>query len=340
MKINGDTYFLGAYHQRMLKQSSTPLNDANRMETVSDGFRNLGLQVLPAAILSLSDEAKSLLSQNGLDKMTHDVEELYQKHRESRIREFGETDEFALKGNDQWLVFSEFLYKNGFYDDMSNEDVKNSEQILMEITDGMDDVFSWKHQIGIDLYDQLLGEQLDSNEARVELESSFAALRYFSENLLTGANKEGFDELINKYYTHNSEILNNGYTSIQEGIFLGRSKLPDHIKERLETERFNYPRNEQAEREGNAWDILGSITNSEEEINNYINDISSLFATMNQENNFADILSKVKERFLMFVTNKTDNIDLKDYVLKRSEDTFANINNYWSHLTELVKTTG
>ena len=199
------------------------------------------MQERPAVLVSLSDEAKSLFAQNGTNKMEHDIEELYQKHREARIREFGEDDEFALKGNDQWLVFSEFLSSNGFYDNMSDEAVKNTEQVLMEITDGMDDVFSWGHQVGMDLYDQILGEQLDSNEARVELESSIAALRYFSENLLDKANKEGFNKLIDKYYKHNSEVLNSGYASIEEKFNLGRSRLSDAIKERLETERLETP---------------------------------------------------------------------------------------------------
>lgn len=345
MKINGDTYFSGAYYQR-LNQNRVQLSDADiekRDAKVAAAFEEMGFKVLPAAELSLSDEAKRLLFHDGMEKTKHDMEEIFQKQREARIQEYGEDDVFAIKGNDQWLVFSEFLYNNRFYDNMSDEAVKNTEQVLMEITDGMDDVFSWGHQVGMDLYDQILGEQLDSNGARVEMESSIAALRYFSENLLDKANKESFNELIDKYYKHNSDVLNNGYASIEEKFNLGRSRLPDATKERLETERLKHPadvRNEQAAQDLKFRDILGSITHSEEEINNYILDISDLFATINQENNFDNILNSVRERFLIFVTNKSDNNDLKGYVLKRSEDMFMNINNYWTKLIKLAETTG
>lgn len=331
---------MGAYNQRILNQNSIPLNDVNKIEKIAAKLENIGLQELPAVLVSLSDEAKSLFAQNGIDKLKNDVEELYQKGELTRIQQNGGANEFAIKGNDQWLVFSEFLYINGFYDNMSDEAVKNTEQMLMKITDGMDNVFSWGHHIGIDLYDQLHGEQLDSNEARVELESSAAALRYFSENLLVKANKKGFDELINKYYIHNLEILNNGYASIEEKFNLGRSRLPNTIKEQLEIERLNCPeslRSEQAAHDLKIRDILGSITHSKEEINNYIIDISGLFAMMNQKNNFDDILNRVKGCFLMFVTKNSDNNELEEYVLKHSEDVFKNIDNYWS---ELMKITG
>ena len=248
MDIKVNPFFTGAYNQKIFNRNSAPLNDANSIEKIAKKLESIGLQERPAVLVSLSDEAKSLFAQNGTNKIEHDIEELYQKHRAARIREFGEDDEFALKGNDQWLVFSEFLSGNGFYDNMSDEAVKNTEQVLMEITDGMDDVFSWGHQVGMDLYDQILGEQLDSNEARVELESSIAALRYFSENLLDKANKEGFNKLIDKYYKHNSEVLNSGYASIEEKFNLGRSRLSDAIKERLETERLKHPEDTRDER--------------------------------------------------------------------------------------------
>ena len=127
MDIKVNPFFTGAYNQKIFNRNSAPLNDANSIEKIVKKLESIGLQERPAVLVSLSDEAKSLFAQNGTNKMEHDIEELYQKHREARIREFGEDDEFALKGNDQWLVFSEFLSGNGFYDNMSDEAVKNTE---------------------------------------------------------------------------------------------------------------------------------------------------------------------------------------------------------------------
>ncbi|ADY55519.1 hypothetical protein Sgly_1201 [Syntrophobotulus glycolicus DSM 8271] len=337
MNINTDTYFMGAYNQRMAKQNSMRSAPMTKMQEVTAELEKIGFQEIPA-VVSLSDKAKMLFADSAVDKLQNDREELYQKAMATRLKNEG-TDEFAVNGNDQWLVFSNFLHNVGFYDEMSNEHLKKTEQILMKITDGMDDVFSWEHHVGFDLSDQFHGEQLDSHEARVELESSTAALRYFSENLLDGEIKTGFDELIKKCDIHNSAILNDGYSSIEEKFRSGRSQLSADTKGKLEAERLRQPeslRSEQAAKDLEIGDILGSMTSITEEINAYTAEIADLFSSLNQENQ-VDIFNQVKKRFFAFVIKDSDNEALKEFVMRHSDHVFNNINNYWSDLMKRVE---
>ena len=279
-------------------------------EKIAAALEKSGLREVPAAMLTLSDEAKMLFGQAGTDKLQNDTEKFFQTDMAARLA-YGGSDEFAVYGNDQWLVFSKFLYDTGFYDDMSNEDMKDTEQILMKITDEMDNVFMSGHNPGIDL-NQFHSRQLDSHEARLELESSAAALQYFSENLLDKANKADFDKLIDKYYAHNTKVLNNDYASIKEKFLLGRSKLPGATKERFDV-----------------------ITHGPEEINNFTTEISDLFKLIDKEN-LTGILQQVRERFLTFMMGKGDDNMLREIITDHSEEMFGGIDDYWSGLVETV----
>ncbi len=337
MDINTDSYFMGAYQQRVINQNTFQFNNKNNMNgRITEEIEKRGIADNPAVSVSLSEESKRLLlSKEGADKLQKDVEELYQKNAAAQI-ENGSTDEFAVKGTDQWLIFSEYLYKNGFYDNMSDEEVKNTEQLLMQVTDGMDDVFSWEHNAGIDLYDEFHGKQLDSGEANLELESSTAALKYFSENLVDETDRAGFNELIDKYYSHNSDLLNDGYMSIEEKFNVGRSRLPEGVKEKLEKKRSaENQRSEQAAKELAIRDILGGITHSAEDSKSNNSEIASLFAQMNQENQ-SNIMQQIKDKFLKFVTNGSDNEAVKEHINKHAEHVFSNINDYWTELMKAV----
>lgn len=330
MNIKANGYFMGAYWQRTVNQNAFQLN-TNKIGKIAEKLEKMGFREEPATLLSLSEEAKMLLGQAGADKLQADTEELYQKDAAARA-EYGD-NEFAVNGNDQWIVFSKYLYDHGFYDDMSDEDLENAEHVLMQITDGMDSVFSSGHRVGIDLHSEFQGEQLDSQEARLELESSTAALRYFSDNLLDSADKAGFDALIDKYYTHNSEILDDGYASIEEKFNRAISRLPDAAKRRAARERLLRPDSRAAE----DWalrNILGGTTHSTEETKEYGGEISDLFAGMNRGDQ-ASILRQAKDVFLRFAANGSDNKAVAEFVEEHAEDVFDRIQVYWSGVTKI-----
>ena len=255
MYVEKSNNFIEAYRQRIMYQNVNRHIQAKGKVKITARLNKSSLQESPAA------------------KMTLSYKEFYQTEMAARLNDVG-SDEFVVYGNDQWLVFSKFLYDIGLYDKMSGEDIKTMEQLLMNITDELDNVFMWGHNAQLDFH----GELLDLYEARLGLESSAAALRYFAENLIDKTNKGDFVKLIDKYYTHNNKIL----TSIEGKIISDCSRL------------------------SGANDRFNMIIHSREEIDNFTMEISDLFRNIDKEN-LTDILQQVRDRVLVFMMGEVDN---------------------------------
>lgn len=136
-------------------------------------------------------------------------------------------DAFDLETRNKWNVFDDYLSYCGFFDTMPKEDreelYKTMDKILIvdDITTKIENgkivrsaSWLWSAEPGTDV--------LYSYEAALELESSTAALKYFSDKSLTGEQKEGFDALIDKYYETTSLDMV-GYMSGKEAMAMRAS---------------------------------------------------------------------------------------------------------------------
>ncbi len=285
MYVEKSNNFIEAYRQRIMYQNVNRHMQAKGKVKITARLNKSSLQEKPAA------------------KMTLSYKEFYQTEMAARLNDVG-SDEFVVYGNDQWLVFNKFLYDTGLYDKMSGEDIKTMEQLLMNITDELDNVFMWGHNAQLDFH----GKLLDLYEARLGLESSVTALRYFAENLIDKTNKGDFVKLIDKYYTHNNKIL----TSIEEKIISDCSRL------------------------SGANDRFNMIIHSREEIDNFTMEISNLFRNIDKEN-LTDILQQVRDRVLVFMMGEVDNEKLKGFIINHASEMFGSMNDYWSDLVETVE---
>ncbi len=129
-------------------------------------------------------------------------------------------DVFSCRPKDQWLVFSQYLYDEGLFRTLGNDEINHMESLLQSITGGMDSIT----QQGIDFFGGDVATQLESYEASMELASSVSALAFFSNKYLTGNTKEGFDNLVAAYAAHNENKLEN-YQSIEEKFYAARAQL-------------------------------------------------------------------------------------------------------------------
>lgn len=330
MNISANNIFLGAYNARILNKAHKGNfnNKANLTNKLEDLINSINVKNANDGVtLNLSKETKEILkSIEAREKMLQDTKEFYDKC--SNVQNQDIKDIFSSKANDQWLVFSEYLYNNGFYDKVSDEEVKNIESLIMKITDGLDSLC----QTGIDLFSNV-SEQLDSKEANLELESSTAALKHFNDKFVTDNLKDGFSKLINSYYLHNTKMLK-GYQSIEEKFDEARSKLSDEMKYRLEVERLKHPnKDKDAAKEILIRDILGKITHTEEDIKRNNSLYSNLFNQLGRTGvNEKDILFKIKNIFMSFYTNGIEDKSVFEFIEKRSEITFDRIEGYWNDL--------
>lgn len=231
MKICGNDYYLGAYLERCssslihMDEVFSVRPDTWTPETFPEASENEGSSRMDS--FTLSDRYEKLESNN---IMSH--EEVISSIFYSRYICSGQTNGsgsvFQEKGTRQWQIFSEQLYKNGFFEGMSDEEVLKTEQLLIQITSSVDTfhscrslsasplkrvsdlIYADRERIDWNTYKDMSG-----NEWQLLLESSAAALRCFNEKYVPEEQQSEFSSLIDQFYQYNSSLLE-GYQSPNE----------------------------------------------------------------------------------------------------------------------------
>lgn len=267
--------------------------------------------------ITLSDEIKQV---QGMMGMT--IEEFYAM--DINVKNADPSDVFSYRPQDQWLVFSQYLHESKYFDSLSDEDLVKVESLLQHITDGLDSLSGYA---GINLFG-IRKRQLNSYEAHLELASSTAALQHFSDTFLSSDVKIGFDQLIQDYVRHNTKKVID-YQSIEERFYAARAKLNS----------LNAPLTYQQARHLRVTNKLGKTIYTDEEIKSMIENYQGMFKEIKNKADLSSVLLKTKEQLVEFVTKGISPKDAdyqlaRDFVTKRSNDTFKRIENYWQMLLQ------
>ena len=339
MQINGNSIFMGAYAERMASkhpegseltlssERSIQIEEGIKQAAATSNLQNRGVRV------SVSKENMDFLcSEKGFQKMKQDAADIYslnmkQQQKLAEGRDPG--DKFWNNTGDQWLTFSGALNNGGFYDGMSDEEVKNFEGLLEQITSGMDSLSKSQFNTGIDFGTVAPGGKyfMSSAEAAVSLEASTAALQYMSEKLMPDHLKDEFNGLIDMYKKHNEEILSE-YQSPMESfnkVVAGISKAGENFLSTKPVDEFKYTV------------MLGETENSEEDKADFRKDISEIFKNYGMNGDIKTAISMAKERFSQFVTNDSEDEDFQQYVRDEADHIFSNIQGYWEKLRSTVQ---
>lgn len=328
MKINGNEIFIGAYAERRQNQFSI---NSEKSEAITAGIKEEMHLLKPqneGVKVSISKEdLEFLCSEEGFQKMQKDAENLYVLNAErQKIVANGrdENDAFWNNTGNQWLVFSEALYNNGFYDGMSDEEVKEFEDALAYITSGMDRLSQSQYLTGMDFHsiDEEFKFFMDSAEAAMELESSTAALRSLADKMIPEDKREEFDQLIDQYYAHNTEVLseyNNPMESFNKVV--AGLQLPQNIKDSVDEYLYTVK--------------LGKISRSEEDKKQYQSDMAKLFDMLKDGTGSDDVWNRIKDLFLDYSTNNSEDSGFRNYVSGQSQYLFAHMQKCWSMVAGL-----
>lgn len=348
MNVNGINIFLGAYNERLYQNSPTSQPtlslDKERTEMISreikKAYYELGLHNKNKGVeVTLSQEAKDFLGDAEACRKLQQESNLWAiqcKSYNESIKEFtadkNPDDPFWYNPGDQWLIFSETLYKNGFYNDMSDSEIKEFEDNLAYITRGMDYFGQSQYPyVGVNFYVSPSNEKwkmfMSSSEIPVELESSVLALRYLSDNFLSKEHQEGFNQLIDKYYQHNKDTFAE-YTCPME-IFnkrFAKNYSNTYVSDELAGERkYGF--------------MLGKIEKSEQEKLQYQKDLQVLFKELTNDNMDKNIVwEKIGECFTQYATDNSNDMDFKNYIMNDSQYLFEHMKNCWDKLFKLTKT--
>lgn len=172
---------------------------------------------LEGVYVTLSPEGKEHLA-NATARKEAAKAEMEKNKTACDFFDFENPFEISGKGNiwSQHGVLTRELEKQGFYKDMSDEKVKELEDLLGDISYGMDSINERPSSV--------FPKELSSYEAKFELESSTAALRQFSEQFVPASIQASFQELVDQYYEYNSKVLET-YISSRERSNESSAKL-------------------------------------------------------------------------------------------------------------------
>ncbi len=228
-------------------------------------------------------------------------------------------DPFSYKPKDQWLIFSQYLDEQGVFDGKSREEVASMEEHLKQITDGLDSL----HAGGIDVAGGITRE-LDSFEAHLEYAASLSALNQFSGKFLTGDSQAGFNDLIDGFAKHNRTVVDH-HSSLEERFFQARASIavPDV---RLTPEQ---------EKEVRITNRLGKSDRilKDELVQTYV----TFFEGIRHGDDIQPAIDAVKKAFLSSILDQTpmkDREEMKEWLMKRTSDTFERIGSYFSALND------
>lgn len=332
MKVEGINYYTGALAKR---QQETQISEKNISEerlaeigkAIQSEFNSLGGNRDGVKVSVSQDTLDFLCSSDGLAKMKQDAEDIYVANlrQQQRLAEDRDpSDKFWNNTGDQWLTFSETLYNSGFYDNMSDEQVMEFENLLERITSGMDNLSKSQFNTGIDFgQEQSTGKFfMTSAEAVTSLESSVAALQYLSDKLLPNDLKDEFNGMIDMYKKHNEEIMS-------------EYKSPMESFDRVVADIYKTGRGHMASKpveEYMYYVKLGEIEADEEKDNGYRTTISDIFKKYMMAGKSDIAMGMLKNQFEQYVTDNSDDQGLRQYVSREAEDVFANIQDYWKVL--------
>ena len=347
MIINGTNIFMGAYEER--RQQNNPVNldmhtisEDKQLEIknkIEEAIKEIGWDKKNSsgATLTISQEDRDFLcSEEGFQKMKQDAADLYLKNveRQKTIaagRE--ESDIFWTNTGNQWLLFSEYLYNNDFYTDMSDEEVKEVENTLARITAGMDHLSRSQYLTGMefsDFYGHGSKYFMTESECLMELESSTEALTFFADKYLAEDKRSTFNSLLEQYHSHNLQIIDEyqnpmeSFNKMVYGVHANKypgADLLEKIPKDGVVDEYKYTI------------ILGGITHNAAQQEQFRSELRVLFAALGQEDMDPNkVWDQVKTQYIDYATDKSDDSRFADYVWKESASVVQRMQQYWNNL--------
>lgn len=217
----------------------------------------------------------------------------------------------------QYLVFSKFLYDKGFFRDMDDEQAGKMEDMLKDITSGMDSI---RGPLGAGRWDSSMSHEA----AKLDLVSSVNALNYFAETYVSEGMRDAFKELIKEYETYNSKLVANHRNSMDlysesmksisapnaAGVSAGARQAQDRTK---------------------AYQQIGRVTHTQQEEKGLKEDYQALFdKLMKKEDNARNIFDSLQNLLVNYASGGSKNTMVLDLLNANNAGSINRMFQYWS----------
>ena len=345
MQINGMNVYMGAYAERhqsnyQIGQQKLVISEEKSAEIakgIKEAYTNLHLQDRGVHTTISQEDMDFLCSEEGFQKMKQDAQNLYvvNANQQKAIAAGRDSvDSFWNNTGNQWLTFSESLNNSGFFDDMSDEQVKSFEDSLAYITSGMDRLSRSQYETGMDFssFNEEFKYFMTSAEATTELESSTAALRYMSDKMIPDEQREDFNNLIDMYHKHNSEIISEyvnpmeSFNRVVAGINATREKNPDALE----------PVAQKPVAEYKYTVMLGNVQKSENDRKAFGDEMKDIFSQLSSGKT-DDVWEKVQKKLAEYATDESDDEGLNAHVASQADYLFKHMRDVWQMVLNMQK---
>lgn len=304
----------GAYLERMQMRSSA---ERTMSENTPEELRTAEevREKLSGVTITMSPESAEFMKRLEARKEEERVQQArFQQENSPLVMQ----DPFSRIGT-QFSTISKALSEMGYYDNLSDDEVLETDKLLANITYGMNNICG-----NFRVESEEFVPELSSYAAKFELESSTAALRRFADKYLPEHMKETFQSLVDKYYEHNSKALE-GYRSTREIM----DELQANTYDKTASSRV-IPMNE----EEKMIHLAGKVQVKDEDMNSAIKEWRAYFKMFAQtEQPKDDVLAKLSESLNRLASGNSENKRFVQYITNRNAFPIENAGLYWSALT-------
>lgn len=217
----------------------------------------------------------------------------------------------------QYLVFSKFLYDKGFFSDMDDEQAGKMEDMLRDITSGMDSI---RGPLDTGHWDNSMSHEA----AKLDLVSSVNALNYFAETYVSEGMRDAFKGLIREYENYNSRLVanhRNGMDLYSESM--KNISAPNAAGVSADVR--------QAQERTKAYQQIGRVTHTEQEEKGLKEDYQALFdKLMNKEDSARNIFDSLQNLLVNYASGGSKNNMVLDLLNANNAESINKMFQYWS----------
>ncbi len=217
----------------------------------------------------------------------------------------------------QYLVFSKFLYDKGVFHDMDDEQAGKMEDMLRNITSGMDSI---RGGSDVGRWDNTMSHET----AKLDLVSSVNALNYFADTYVPEGVRDSFKDLIKEYENYNSKIVanhKNGMDWYSESM----KDIPAPNATGLSADV------RKAQERTKAYQQIGRVTHTDEEEKWLQEDYQALFdKLMKKEDSAENTFDSLQNLLVNYASGGSKNNMVLDLLNANNVESINRMLQYWS----------
>ena len=318
-----DTLYEGVYDKKGAARKPQKEAAAPDLQSVKNDVKADGVSI------AISPESQDFLAGAAERKAI-------QQEEQDKLMEQYDSNPFAYSGNaislvnlatgekvnkepSQWQVFSQNLRQHGFYDNMSDEGIKKTEDLLKGITYRTDSIHDLTD------YDRHLSD-LTHEAAKLEFFSSLSALHYFADTYLTGDARDSFKSLIKDYEDYNSASVakhKNWSDLYSDSMKNVGAPNADRVREAVQ----------KAQERTKASQEIGRVTHTKEDEAKLYQDYKEIFDRLaGGEEDVSSIFDEMKNTLIDYASGGSKNSAVLELLQSQNTNSFNNIVHYWSKL--------